>query len=227
MNSPYEYSITLPKNIENGREYPVIFALHGIGYDVQFLMDAVGELQEDYIIIGVRGDLPYEKGYAYYYLKGYGNPERDQFDSAVEKLKSYLEYAFETYPIDQNRVYLIGFSQGAILSMSLALLLGEKINGIVPMNGYIPEFIKTASSLKPLEHLSVFLCQGENDPIFPLPVGQANYDYFRDKAGSVKFTIYPTEHKVTRNNMIDVVAWLRHELKKVSRPENPVKQNHF
>lgn len=225
MNSPYEYSITLPKNIENGREYPVIFALHGIGYDEQYLTDAVGELQEDYIIIGVRGDLPYEKGYAYYYLKGYGNPERDQFDSAVEKLKSYLEYAFETYPIDQKRVYLIGFSQGAILSMSLALVLGEKIKGIVPMNGYIPEFIKTES--KRIDHLSVFLCQGEKDPIFPLPVGKANYEYFRSKAESVKYTIYPTEHKVTSNNKIDVVTWLRHELEKVRRTENPVKQNHF
>ncbi|WP_084786732.1 alpha/beta hydrolase [Bacillus tuaregi] len=220
MNSPYEYSITLPEKMENGRKYPVIIALHGIGFDEQFLMKAVSELQEDFIIIGVRGDLPYEKGYAYYYLKGYGNPERDQFDSSIEKLKEYIDYSIGKYPIDQTKVYLMGFSQGAILSMSLALILGEKVKGIIPMNGYIPEFIKFEYPLKPIDHLNVFLCQGENDPIFPLNVGQANYNYFRDKAESVKYTIYPTEHKITKNNQYDVVAWLRHELEKISSPES-------
>jgi len=214
MNSPYEYSIRLPKTIENGRKYPVIFALHGIGYNEQFLMEAVSELEDEYIIIGVRGDLPYEQGYAYYYLKGYGNPERDQFDGAVEKLKSYLQYAFETYPIDQKRVYLIGFSQGAILSMTLGLVLGDTVKGIVPMNGYIPEFVKAEYPLKSISTLSVFLCQGASDPIFPIHIGQANYDYFSDKTESVKYTIYPADHTVTSNNKKDVAAWLRNELEK-------------
>ena len=32
MNSPYQYQVQLPANVEVGKRYPVLFALHGIGY---------------------------------------------------------------------------------------------------------------------------------------------------------------------------------------------------
>ena len=66
----------------------------------------------------------------------------EYFDESVKKLKEFIEYASNTYPIDPNKKFIIGFSQGAILSMALALVLGEKIKGIIPMQGYIPTFVK-------------------------------------------------------------------------------------
>ena len=200
--------------MEKDKKYPVIFALHGIGYNEQDMLDLVEDLKEDYILIGIRGDLSYEDGYAYYYLKGYGNPERDLFDSSIEKLKNFIEDASNHYSIDPDRKYLIGFSQGAILSMTLALVLGDSIKGIIPMNGYIPQFVKEEYPLKSIDHLSVFLCQGAADPIFPLNIGQENYDYLREQVESVKYTIYPTAHEISDNNKQDVVAWLRQELEK-------------
>ena len=53
------------------------------------MLDLIADLKEEYILIGIRGDLSYEDGYAYYYLKSYGNPERDLFDSSIEKLKNF------------------------------------------------------------------------------------------------------------------------------------------
>ncbi len=215
MKSPYSYEVQMPKRIEDGKRYPVVFALHGIGYDEQYMLDLLAELQEDYILIGIRGDLTYEEGYAYYFLKGYGNPERELFDGSVEKLKSFIDYATNQYPIDPDKKYLIGFSQGAILSMSLASILGDTIRGIVPMHGYIPDFVKEEYPLKSISHLHVFLCQGASDPIFGLDVGQENYDYLSEKAGSVKYSIYPAAHEITENNRKDVITWLHQELLQV------------
>ena len=36
----------------------------------------------------------------------------------------------------------MGFSQGAILSMTLGLKLGNRIKGIIALSGYIPAFVK-------------------------------------------------------------------------------------
>jgi phospholipase/carboxylesterase len=213
MNRTYKYEVQLPEKMENGKKYPVIFALHGIGYDEQYMLNLLEDLKGEYILIGIQGNLTYENGFAYYYLKNYGNPERELFDSSMENLKNFIEEASNHYPIDSERKYLIGFSQGAILSMSLALILGDSIKGIIPMNGYIPQFLIEEYPLKSIAHLSVFLCQGAADPIFPLNIGQENYDYFREQAGSVKYTIYPTAHEISANNKQDVVAWLREELK--------------
>ncbi|MGG3681798.1 alpha/beta hydrolase [Aeribacillus sp. FSL K6-3256] len=207
----YEYEIHLPSTAEEGKKYPVVFALHGIGYDEQYMLSLVEDLKEEFILIGIRGDLPYEDGYAYYYLKEYGKPERELFDISVNKLKNFIEAALKKYPIDSDKVYLIGFSQGAILSMTLALILGEKIKGIVAMNGYIPSFVKEEYPLKSIERLSVFLTQGESDHIFPLNIGQENYDYLRKHAASVKYTIYPAGHEISQDNQRDIVSWLRQD----------------
>lgn len=207
----YEYDIHLPSGGEEGKKYPAVFALHGIGYDEQYMLSLVKDLKEEFILIGIRGDLPYEDGYAYYYLKEYGKPERKMFDDSIGKLKHFIEYALNQYPIDSDRVYLIGFSQGAILSMSLALILGDKIKGIAAMNGYIPSFVKEEYPLQPISHLSVFLTQGESDHIFPLNIGQENYEYLRQHAGAVKYTIYPAGHEISQDNQRDIVSWLRHD----------------
>lgn len=213
MNCPYQYTILLPDHIDREKKYPVIYALHGIGYNEQFMVNLLKDLQNEAIIIGIRGDLPFEKGYAYYYLKGYGIPERDLFFTSIAKIMEFIEYTVHTYPIDPEQKYFIGFSQGAILSSSLALVLGESVKGIVPMNGYIPDFLSEVYTLKSIGHLSVFLCQGLNDPIFPLKIGQESYSYFREHANSVKYSIYPAAHEITDNTVEDVTAWLRRQLK--------------
>ncbi|HZG70396.1 MAG TPA: alpha/beta hydrolase-fold protein [Chondromyces sp.] len=211
MNSPYEYSVHCPSNIEPGKKYPVVFALHGIGYNEKDMLALVDDLKEDFILIGIRGNLTYENGYAYYFLKSYGNPERELFDNSMKNLQAFIEYASQKYPIDPEKKYLIGFSQGAILSMSLALVLGEEIKGIVSMNGYVPSFVVEEYPVKSIEHMSVFVTQGETDEIFPLNVGQQNYEFFRPRAGSVKYTIYPAGHEITSEIQNDLALWLKQD----------------
>lgn len=211
MKNLFECTVYCPENLESGKKYPVIFGLHGIGYNENDMLNLVKDLKEEFILIGIRGNLTYEQGYAYYFLKNYGNPERELFDSGIENLKAFIEEACEQYPIDQDRKYLIGFSQGAILSMSLALVLGESIKGVVAMNGYIPEFVKEEFPLKSIRHTSFFVTQGEKDAIFGLPVGLENYDYLRQHAGTVKYTIYPAAHEVTAEMKRDLVSWIAND----------------
>lgn len=197
--------------------YPTIFCLHGIGHTENHMLQVVEDLKDECILIGIRGHLPYENGYCYYELKGYGNPVRPLFDKAVDKLIDFMEDISNKYPIDPQQRYLIGFSQGAILSMTLALMLGEKIKGIVPMNGYIPNFVKKEYPIKSIEHLSVFHCQGDTDPIFPLHIGFENDTYLRKNAHKVKCSIYPNGHKISENAKQDVINWLRYEISQATR----------
>jgi phospholipase/carboxylesterase len=176
------------------------------------MLSLVEELNEECILVGIRGDLPFENGYAYYHLKGYGNPERALFDNSVKKLKDTIQYLSDKYPIDETNRYIIGFSQGAILSLTLALILGDSIRGIVPMNGYIPQFVKEEYELKPISHLSVFHCQGAKDPIFPMNVGGETDIYLREYTQDVKYSIYPSKHEISKNNQEDIVVWLRQKM---------------
>ncbi len=61
MQSPFAYRIHIPPAIAPDQRYPVIFALHGIGYSEQDILSVVADLEEEFILIAVRGHLSYNQ----------------------------------------------------------------------------------------------------------------------------------------------------------------------
>lgn len=209
MPATFHYDIHLPANLEQGKQYPVLFTLHGKGTNEGNMLGLVAPLAEQFIIIGIRGHLPLGAGYQYYNLKSLGNPIREQFDDAVARLQAFIAYATAQYPIDPAQRYVLGFSQGAILAMTLALTMGEQLKGIVALNGYIPEFVKTEYTLVSLAKVSLFLSHGEYDSIFPVQIGHETASYLQAQSpSSLTFKTYPTDHGVSAENQQDFVDWL-------------------
>lgn len=212
MQSNFYYEVLTPTKMEEGKKYPILFALHGIGHSEKDMLPVFEGAKEKYILIGVRGHIPHKDGYAYYKLKGYGIPVREQFDESIVLLKNFIEYACEKYPVDRERVYIGGFSQGAILSNSLAIVLGDKVRGIVSLNGYVPTFLDEKFELKSIAHLSIFLSVGEFDTIFPPEVGKKNYDYFTNAGATVFHKTYRTGHEISAENVNDITSWMLNEI---------------
>lgn len=205
----YEYEIHMPPNWDTNKKYPTIFTLHGKGSNERNMFGLVSDLADEFIIIGIRGNLTLGAGYQYYELKSIGNPVREQFDQAAKQLESFIHYATEKYPIDPSARYLLGFSQGAILSMTLALTMGEQLKGIVALNGYVPDFVKTEYTLLKVDELSVFISHGQYDSVFPIRIGEETAAYFRNQTPHLSFTIYPTDHGVSEDNQRDIIKWIK------------------
>lgn len=211
MKPAYEYAIQYPANLVEGRKYPVIFALHGKGSNEKNMLSLAEPLSDAFIVIAIRGDLRLGMGYQYYELVGIGNPIRETFDEAVEKLEAFINYATQQYPIDADKRYLLGFSQGAILSMTLALTMGDQLKGIVALNGYVPDFVKTEYALQNVKDTAVFISHGQYDSVFPIAIGQETAAYFQDLTENFTFKIYPSDHGVMIENQRDFVSWLEQD----------------
>ncbi|MFC5467414.1 alpha/beta hydrolase [Cohnella suwonensis] len=211
MTPTYAYDIRLPDKMEPGKLYPTIFTLHGKGSNERNMANLTEPLENDFILVHVRGDLILGSGYQYYELKGLGNPVRESFDRAANLLTAFIEDAIARHPIDPARVYLLGFSQGAILSMTLALTLGSRLKGIVALNGYVPDFVKTEYVLRDTSDVSVFISHGERDSIFPVRIGHDNAAYFGTRTDKLTYKLYPTDHGVSEQNQSDFVDWLRRD----------------
>lgn len=211
MNPTYQYDIQLPSHMDPDKTYPTIFTLHGKGSNEKNMFGLVAPVSDDFIIIGIRGNLTLGAGFQYYELKSLGNPIREMFDQAVQQLEAFIHYATEKYPIDANKRYLLGFSQGAILSMALALTMGDQLKGIVALNGYVPDFVKTEYSLKSVQDVSVFVSHGEFDSVFPIRIGHETADYFENQTSRLTFKIYPTDHGVSEENQWDFLNWLKND----------------
>ncbi|ALC92006.1 esterase [Bacillus sp. FJAT-18017] len=208
MNSSMIYNVQRPKEVDPNKSYPALFLMHGIGSNEQNMLSLVEGLKQNFIIFSIRGHLEQPPGFAYFTIEGYGKPHRPVFDEAVARLSDFIDYASSQYPIDESRLYLLGFSQGAILSMTLALTLGSRIKGIVALNGYIPQFVKEEYSVQSVSQLSAFISHGEHDRVFPLEWGVANKEYLENMGANVTFKVYPEGHTVSKANYHDYVKWI-------------------
>ncbi|TBL76049.1 alpha/beta hydrolase [Paenibacillus thalictri] len=211
MNPAYSYDVQLPSRFDPEKRYPTIFTLHGKGSNEKNMLGLVQALTGEFIVIGIRGDLPLGAGFQYYELKSLGNPIRELFDRAVHKLEAFIQYATEKYAVDPGRRYLLGFSQGAILSMTLALTMGDRLKGIVALNGYVPDFVKTEYTLKSVENVSIFISHGEHDTVFPIRIGYETAAYFQERAPRMLFKTYPTDHGVSPDNAQDFANWFNQD----------------
>jgi phospholipase/carboxylesterase len=213
MNAPMFYELRRPKENNPDKKYPALFIMHGIGSNEQNMLSLVNGLEENFFIFSIRGHLSQPPGYAYFTIQGYGKPHREVFNEGVSKLTSLIDYACEQYPLDTSHLYLLGFSQGAILAMTLGLTLGNKIKGIVALSGYIPAFVKEEYVVKPVDEVSLFISHGEMDQVLPFEWGVANNEYFRQLGAKVTFNTYPEGHTVSLQNLQDFTNWLLQDIK--------------
>ena len=101
---------------------------------------------------------------------------------------------------------MAGFSQGAILSMTMALKYGAFFKGIAALHGYVPQHVLT-EKIADLEAVHVFIGHGEQDEMFSISVGRANEALFKDRSPNVTFKTYRSGHWVSDAEKTDVYLW--------------------
>lgn len=214
METEMIHELRRPTKVIPGKKYPALFVMHGIGSNEQNMLPLANGLEDSFYIFNVRGHLTHGPGYAYFTIQGYGKPHREVFDEGVHKLANFIDYASENYPIDKEQIYLMGFSQGAIVSMTLALTLGNKIRGVVALSGYIPLFVKEEYMINTGDQLSAFLSNGEYDQVLPYEWGEESVAYFSRLGVPVTFQSYPEGHTVSEKNLQDFQSWILNEINK-------------
>jgi phospholipase/carboxylesterase len=214
MKTEMIYELRRPKDVVSGKKYPALFVMHGMGSNEQNMLSLVDGLDDHFYIFSVRGHLTQGPGFAYFSIQGYGKPHREIFDEGISKITTFINDATESYPLDSNQMYLMGFSQGAIVSMTLAAILGNKIKGVVALSGYIPQFVKEEYTLNLGNHLSVFISHGEYDQVLPNEWGKESVEFFTRHGVPVTFKSYPEGHTVSVENHQDFHSWILNDLQR-------------
>jgi polyhydroxybutyrate depolymerase len=76
----------------------------------------------------------------------------------------------QRFPIDRNRIFAAGISNGAMFSHRLGCELSDRVTGIAAIDGNLPAAI--ASSCKPVRPVSVLQMNGTDDPLVPFEGGR-------------------------------------------------------
>ena len=209
MESPFTFKYTAPKKMAG--KQPALFLLHGMGSHEGDLLQLVHDFEDSHHIFSLRGPVVFDPGYAFFTIEEEGKPVRVVFDQVLTYIQSFIHEAIAEYELDKEQIYVLGFSQGAVLAQSLALTMGSVIRGVVALSGYVPEFVQTDYKRASVEHLDIFISHGDYDYIIPPQRGTESRDYFESQGANVTFKTYEDGHGVTPENKQDLVAFLRQQ----------------
>jgi phospholipase/carboxylesterase len=196
---------------------PLLLMLHGVGSRERDLFDLAEYLDRRFFIVSARA--PNALGpdsYAWYPVEFTADDTIIDFEVAEDSrsiLLRFIDELIEAYLVDPKRVYLMGFSQGATMSLSIALTRPDKVAGIVVMSGrLLPEIRSMIADPTALTGLPIFMVHGRADPIVPIAQARATRAELAKLPVALTYHEYTMGHQVTVESMKDIVAWLKARL---------------
>ncbi|MGB5378918.1 alpha/beta hydrolase [Muriicola sp.] len=214
---------TLPLSLEHlirpprhtSAKAPALFLFHGYGSNEEDLFSFSTELPEELCIISVRAPHPMPPyGYAWYAINFDANfgkwSDVEQAKESMGLMVTFIKESIEGYRLDADRISLLGFSQGTVLSLALALSFPELVKNVIGLSGYIDENI-LIDSYKEKDHrqLSMYISHGRMDPVIPFSWAEKTPPILENLGIDFVFEDFPTGHGVSQENFYAMNAWLK------------------
>lgn len=220
MSAPRRLSLvhlTQPPRRPSSPRPPLLLLLHGVGSHEGDLMGLAPYLDERFFIVSARGPVTIGPGmYGWFHvqldpIEPHINPEEAEHSRIT--LLLFIDEVIAAYNADPSRTYLLGFSQGAIMSLSLALTRPEKLAGVVAMSGRVlPEVLPKMAPAEAMRGLPILVAHGTEDVVLPIHHGRAARDRLSALLVALTYREYSMGHYVSEESLADVTAWLRHRL---------------
>lgn len=133
-------------------------------------------------------------------------PDSAAFESGADAVLHFLEALPRVYNADPDRLYLMGFSQGAAVSYAAALRRPGLIQAIAGLVGFVPEGCEAAAA-GGLRDLPVFMAAGTEDRLVPIERAETCAAFLRRAGADLEYHAYETGHRLNAAGMTDLSAW--------------------
>jgi len=208
-----EHLVFIPTSRE--KKFPAVIALHGRGADERDLVPVVLALEiPNLLVISPRAPFVFPfGGYAWYGLEQEGVPEPATMRTSLGLLRKFVEEVKAGYPVDTERVILLGFSQGTVMAYGTALVDPPKFRGVIALSGYIPVKSDLHLRLDELSDFPEFISHGSNDPLIPPRFGREAAKILMEARAKVTYDEYPMGHEISEETVQDLKEWVRNVLR--------------
>jgi phospholipase/carboxylesterase len=195
--------------------HPALLALHGRGSDEADLLGLAPYLDDRLLWLSARAPLTLEGGFEWYRPPMSGAPTAEHFADSLAALESFVAEIAEAYPIDAQRLYVFGFSQGTFMAYALALTQPQRVAGVIAHSGALPlQTISAARSVNPaaLRGKPVLVLHGTQDRTIPLARAHEAREYLTEAGAGLEYHEYPIAHHVSEATLSAMDTWLQLQL---------------
>ncbi len=194
---------------------PLVIFLHGYGSNELDLFGLKDLLPQQYTYLSVRAPLTLGPG-RYQWFRAHNedtdyNGDTGDLKRSQQRLADFVAKATAKYQTDPNRVVVVGFSQGAMMSYELALREPALVRGIAALSGKILPVVRTEVSTSPaLQALAVFIGHGTADQRVQYWGATQAVSFLAPLKITPQVHSYPgMGHSISETEVIDLRLWLQ------------------
>jgi phospholipase/carboxylesterase len=167
-------------------------------------------------VVSIRAPFAFPPGYGWYPVTftptGITADESPATDGR-DRLATFLAAAPARFPIDPARIFLLGFSQGAALSLYVALSRPTLVAGAAILSGRLmPMVAAEVGTGDSLAGKRFFVAHGLYDDVLPVTQGRAIRDLLATLPVSLSYREYPMGHTISPESLDALSDWLTAQL---------------
>ena len=188
--------VYLPIDYQPKYAYPLVVLFHDAGECEDHAARLVPLLsRRNYVALCVRG--PVTCG-----TRSDGRPAFGWGAKVDRVARTALKHALAQFSVHPNRVFLVGVGEGASAAYRLGLALGDRVAGVVAINGALP------ADRVPANDLRVLIGHGTANPVVPVVEARRAAARLTAAGATVRCQRYPTSHRVRADMLRDANRWI-------------------
>jgi phospholipase/carboxylesterase len=195
-------------------ESPLLLLLHGFGSNESDLHSFANYLPENHYIVSIRAPFKLPNGGFAWYNISFDEDmnkfnDHEQAKDSINMIINFIEELSNKYLIDKDKISLLGFSQGTILSYALCLNYPEKFKNIIGFSGYIDEaMINIESENTDYSKLNLYISHGKDDRVIPVDWARKSTEVLKRNKIKYSFNEFNSGHTISAENFYDFKNWL-------------------
>ncbi|MBS1210395.1 MAG: putative esterase [Proteobacteria bacterium] len=190
----------------------LVVLLHGVGGNETNLAGLAASFGPDVLVVLARGPLQFAPGQYGWFRVAFTarGPviEAGEAEDSRQALLRFITQLQTAYKLKPRHTLVTGFSQGGILSASVALSEPEQVGAFAILSGRIlPELDAHLASRERLANLRAFISHGEYDSKLPVFWAQRASEQLDALGVTHVVNRYPADHELSPAMQADFLAW--------------------
>ncbi len=191
--------------------HPTIIMLQGRQGNEEVMWVFARTIPDNCLILSPRAPTPDGDGFSWHPFSGKLSTY-DDLQEPVGSLHRFAKALPSLYEGEYSRLYMMGFSQGAVLALAYALHYPGSLAGVAALVGHMPLGAERFVTELPFADLPIFMAAGIEDDLIPLDLAAYSGDLARRAGADLTYREYETGHRMSGRGMRDLEEWWRTQL---------------
>lgn len=195
---------------------PLLLLMHGYGASEHDLFDLADYADPRMHVVSARAPLALPwGGFAWYHLGGAPGrliPDAASRAEAVALVERFVPALPERLGTDPQRTYVLGFSQGAIVTLALAMARPEALAGVIALSGYLDPELTPETPPPALSGLPIIQMHGTYDDVIPVTAAHRTNEALSRMPVRHVYHEHPVGHGIHPDALGLIQNWLKERL---------------